>query len=355
MTDNPTNPRTVRLLVGGAAFVVIVAGLRAAAGIVVPFLLALFVAVICAPPLFALQERGVPRWLALTIVISAVVVGFGALGVVLGSSVNEFTAKVPSYEVRLRSLLDAATGYLIELGVSDELGEVRSLIDQTAVLRFVRNLVAALGSAVTNAFFVLLTAIFILLEATTFRGKLAAATGNNDAAASARFETMLIHVRRYLGIKTLTSLATGLLVALALSVVGVEFVFLWGLLAFLLNFVPSIGSLIAAVPGILQALVQLGWGSALVVTVLYLVINLGIGSAVEPRVMGRSVGLSTLVVFASLVFWGWVLGPVGMLLSVPLTMAVKVALESDPTTRGAALLLGPAVESGPRPDPGKDQ
>jgi len=349
MRDDPANHRTARTLIACAAFVIIVAGLRAAAGIVVPFLLALFVAVICAPPLLALQERGLPRWLALTIVISAVVVLFGALGVVLGSSVNEFTARVPSYEARLRSLLDAATGYLVELGVSEEIGEMRSLIDYSALLRFVRNLVAALGSAVTNAFFVLLTTIFILLEATTFRGKLAAATGNPDASATARFETMLTHVRRYLGIKTLTSLATGLLVAGALSIVGVEFVFLWGLLAFLLNFVPSIGSLIAAVPGILQALVQLGWGSALVVAALYLVINLGIGSAIEPRVMGRSVGLSTLVVFVSLVFWGWVLGPVGMLLSVPLTMAVKVALESDPATHGVALFLGPAVEAADSP------
>lgn len=343
MPDDPTSHRTFRLLVASAAFVVLVAGLRAAAGIVVPFLLALFVSVICAPPLFALQERGLPRWLALLLVISAVAVLFGGLGVVLGSSVNEFTAKVPSYEVRLRGLIDAATSYLAGLGLRDQIAEARSLVNAGALLGFVRNLVAALGSALTNAFFVLLTTIFILLEATTFRGKLAAATGDPEAS-TARFELILTHVRRYLAIKTLTSLATGLLVAVALSLVGVDFVFLWGLLAFLLNFVPSIGSFIAAVPGVLQALVQLGWGSALVVAALYLVINLGIGSGVEPRVMGRSVGLSTLVVFASLVFWGWVLGPVGMLLSVPLTMAVKVALESDPATRGAAVLLGPAVE-----------
>jgi predicted PurR-regulated permease PerM len=122
---------------------------------------------------------------------------------------------------------------------------------------------------------------------------------------------------------------------------------LWGLVAFLFNFVPNIGSIIAAVPALLLALVQLGPGPALAAGAGYLVVNIVMGNVVEPRFMGRGVGLSTLVVFLSLVFWGWVLGPVGMLLSVPLTMVVKLALEANPETRWIAVLIGPDVEPEP--------
>jgi len=126
--------------------------------------------------------------------------------------------------------------------------------------------------------------------------------------------------------------------------VGVDYPLLWGLLAFLLNFVPNIGSIIAAIPAVIQVLVQLGFSAALVVAGGYLVINILIGTFIEPRYMGRGLGLSTLVVFLSLVFWGWVLGPVGMLLSVPLTITAKIALESHDGTRWVAIMLGPKVE-----------
>ena len=136
---------------------------------------------------------------------------------------------------------------------------------------------------------------------------------------------------------------------------------LWGLLAFLLNYVPNIGSVIAAVPAVLFAAVQLGPGAALWAAAGYLVMNVAVGSILEPRFMGRGLGLSALVVFLSLVFWGWVLGPVGMFLSVPLTMMIKIALDSHPDTHWIAVLLGPegaAAEElaarAPEPDSGSE-
>ena len=119
----------------------------------------------------------------------------------------------------------------------------------------------------------------------------------------------------------------------------VDYPLLWGLLAFLLNYIPNLGSIIAAVPTVLLTLVQLGWSAALIVFAGYSVVNVVIGSFIEPRFMGKGLGLSTLVVFLSLVFWGWVLGPVGMLLSVPLTMTLKIALESSEENRWLAKLL----------------
>jgi predicted PurR-regulated permease PerM len=145
-----------------------------------------------------------------------------------------------------------------------------------------------------------------------------------------------------MGIKTWTSMLTGVLVSLWLWLLGVDHAQLWGVMAFLLNYVPNIGSFIAAVPAVLLALVQLGPGSALLAALGYLVVNIIIGNVIEPRFMGKGLGLSTLVVFLSLVFWGWVLGPVGMLLSVPLTITVKLALDSKPETRWLGVLLGPA-------------
>jgi predicted PurR-regulated permease PerM len=153
--------------------------------------------------------------------------------------------------------------------------------------------------------------------------------------------TSILHsVKRYMAVKTGISVFTGICIGAWTAILGVDYPFMWGLLAFLLNFVPNIGSIIAAVPAVLLALVQLGPWSALLVAIGYFVVNFTVGSVIEPRVMGRSVGLSTLVVFLSLVFWGWVLGLVGMLLSVPLTMTVKIAMENHRDTRWLAILLG---------------
>ena len=329
-------------LLVAACFVVVVAGLRAASSLVVPFLLALFVAIICAPALFALRERGLPRWLALTIVITATGVLFGVLVAALGTQITGFTQAVPGYQQKLQALVDAGAMRLQELGMPDLVDELRASFDTSYALRLVGSFAADLGNALTNTVFILLTVVFILLEAASFRGKLAAISSDPEAALD-RFGQILRSVRRYLALKTATSLATGATVAGGLAVIGVDFPLLWGLLAFLLNFVPNIGSILAAIPGVLQALVQLGWGPAAGATLLYLAVNLTIGNAIEPRLMGRSIGLSTLVVFGSLVFWGWVLGPVGMLLSVPLTMTVKIGLENSPSTRWIAVLLGPPI------------
>jgi predicted PurR-regulated permease PerM len=144
-------------------------------------------------------------------------------------------------------------------------------------------------------------------------------------------------------IKTIFSLATGVLVTVWLTVVGLNYAILWGVLAFLLNYVPNIGSTIAALPAVLIAIVQLGFFKAGATAAGYLVINLVLGSMIEPRFMGKGVGLSTLVVFLSLLFWGWVLGPVGMFLSVPLTITAKIALDSLEETRWLAILLGPEI------------
>jgi AI-2 transport protein TqsA len=196
----------------------------------------------------------------------------------------------------------------------------------------------------TNAFLILLTVIFILLEASSISAKIRAISGSTGESES-QFDKFIKNINRYMAIKTVTSLGTGICVAIWLKILGVNYPLLWGFLAFLLNYVPSIGSILAMVPAVLLAFIQMGGTKALFTVLGYLVINILIGSIIEPRVMGRGLGLSTLVVFLSLIFWGWVLGPVGMLMSVPLTMTVKIALDSSEGTHWAGILLGTEAQA----------
>jgi predicted PurR-regulated permease PerM len=192
----------------------------------------------------------------------------------------------------------------------------------------------------------------MLLEARSILRKLAEILQDPEESLP-RFESFSETINRYMAIKTTTSALTGIL-AYALNVLlGVDFAVLWGLLAFLLNYVPNIGSFIAAVPAVLLAAVQLGLGEAAFLGVAYFALNTVVGGMFEPRFMGQGLGLSTLVVWLSLVFWGWALGPVGMLLSVPLTVTLRIALEHRPDTHWIAVLLGPARElsSAAAPDP----
>jgi AI-2 transport protein TqsA len=327
------------LLVAVASFVIIVAGMRAAEALLVPFLLSVFLAVISAPPLFWLERRGLPKGLAMLTVVAGIVCILLMMAAIIGSSVDGFTRKLPEYQTHLHETTDALLAWLQKKGVRVSDPEVAKYLDPGAILRLVANTLNGLGGVLGNTFLIFLTVVFILFEASSFPVKLRAILGSHDTSLGG-FAKFTENVRRYLAIKTWTSLATGITVAVWLKLLGVDFAILWGLLAFLLNYIPNIGSIIAAVPAVLLALLQLGVGTAVWAASGYLVINVIIGTVIEPRFMGRHLGLSTLVVFVSMVFWGWVLGPVGMFLSVPLTMTLKLAMENEKHTRWIAILLG---------------
>ena len=214
--------------------------------------------------------------------------------------------------------------------------------DLKAVFRVVGKTLGGVGALLSNTFLILITVIFIVLEASSFPKKLKAISGDSNESL-VNLQKIVSNIKHYMAIKTLVSIATGILIAIWLIILRVDYPWLWGMLAFFLNFVPNIGSIIAAVPPALLAFVQFGIVKLLLTALGFMVVNVMIGNIIEPRFMGRGLGLSTLVVFVSLVFWGWVLGPVGMLLSIPLTMTVKIALESKEDTRWIAILLGSDV------------
>jgi predicted PurR-regulated permease PerM len=354
MNERTKQGSGTRFLFMAAALVIIIAGIRVAQPILVPFLLSLFIAIISGPPLIFLHRKGVPRALALLIVVATVIAIGLILAVLLGNSIDEFSRSLPVYQARLKEQMAALLAWLGGLGIDVPERGLQEALDPGAAMKLVARLLTGLGGALTNAFLILITVTFILLEASGFFAKLRTTVADPDRS----FETIdrfLSTIQRYMAIKTVVSLATGIAITVWLAILGIDYHLLWGLLAFLLNYIPNIGSLLAAVPAVLLALLQFGVGPALLAALGYLVVNIVLGTVIEPRFMGRGLGLSTLIVFLSLVFWGWVLGPVGMLLSVPLTMTVKIALDSSEDTRWIAVLMGPErsvdVVSQPPSDP----
>jgi predicted PurR-regulated permease PerM len=326
-----------------ASFIIVVAGMKAASSILVPFFLAVFIAVICAPPLFWLQRKGVPKILALVLILVAILIVGLLFGALIGPSLNDFLSSLPDYQERLSTYIAVFVSWLREKGVNIPQEEIAGTLHPGWVMSLAGDILSTLSSALTNAFLILLTVVFILLEVAEFPKKLRRVLKKPERSLST-IEKFSQSAKRYLVIKTLISAATGLVIWLWLLILGVDYPVLWGTLAFLLNYVPNIGSIIAAFPAVLLALVQFGVGSALLAVLGFSVVNVVIGNILEPKLMGRRLRLSTLVVFLSLVFWGWVLGPIGMILSVPMTSLVAIALESYEETQGLAIMLGSGTE-----------
>ena len=325
-----------RYLLTFACIIVVIAGLQAAAPILIPFLLAVFVAILSLPLLAFLQRHRVPTALAVSATVLADIAVLSGVGFLILGSMNEFTSQLPRYQELLEKGTQDAVAWVQERGVPLTASD---FVDASRVIGLVRGLVATVAGLLQNALLVILTTIFILMEATYLPGKLRLALDESQERAD-RWTKIVTDVQRYLGLKTVVCLATGGLVAAWLSVLGIDFPIFWGLVAFFLHYIPSIGAIIASVPTVLIAAVQFGVGKALLVAVGYLVISIVLGSLVEPMLMGRRFGISTLVVFLSLLFWGWVWGPVGMLLSVPLTIILKIMLENSEDFRWLAVMLG---------------
>jgi len=343
MDNNVKRTAKVPALLILASFIIVVAGMKAASSILVPFFLAVFIAVICAPPLFWLQRKGVPKVLALALILVTILIVGLLFGALIGPSLNDFLSSLPDYQERLSTHITALIGWLREKGINIPAKEVPRTLHPGWVMNLAGGIFSALSSVLTNGFLILLTVVFILLEVADFPKKLRAVLKNPERSLST-IEKFSQDAKRYLVIKTLISAAEALVIWLWLLILGVDYPVLWGTLVFLLNYVPNIGSIIAALPAVLLALVQLGVGSALLTALGFVVANIVLGNLVEPKLMGKGLSLSTLVVFLSLVFWGWVLGPIGMILSVPMTSLVKIALESYEETRGLAIMLGSGTE-----------
>jgi AI-2 transport protein TqsA len=334
-----------RALIVAAAIAIVLLFLQAAESIVAPVLLAVFIAIVAAPPLRWMQRKGVPKWGALALVAFVLLDAGSIFALITTGALEGFRDSLPGYQQRL-TLLNEQFGLWLEgVGIANSKEAVPDILNPAVVAALVRLALSNVGTIFATGLLVLLTVVFMLLEAPSLWLKLQTAFGLTEKS-EARLRRVLNTLNRYMVIKTGTSLATALFIWVWLSFLGIDFAILWAILAFLLNFIPYVGAVLMAIPAVLMALVQTDLQTTLFVAFGYLLANTLIGTVLEPRIMGRGLGISALAVFLSLLLWSWVLGTVGAFLSVPLTMVLMIALEASPQTRPIAILLGPDVAKG---------
>lgn len=340
--------RSHRALVAGGATILVVAGLKLAAPILVPVAFALFLGVLSQPLLQSLLKRGVPAPLAVfftMLVLAAVATLFVLL---LLGSLGELREVGPTYYAQFQERISFTLEWWEGKGIRILEWVPEKYRRPDAIVELAGGTVKGLLNLATQITIVLLTLVFILMEAAALPRKL--------ARLPAEYREVLLRVspvsqelQRYLLIKVAMSLAIGLAAGFWVGALGVEFPVLCGILAFACHFIPNVGALIAAAPAMALAFVQFDLTKSFAVLAGYLVIGTVLGNLVEPTLLGKRLGMSTLVVFLSLIFWGWLWGPVGMLLSVPLTGTIKILLERSESFSWLATLLDSSNPRGAAP------
>lgn len=336
-------PRGLVILLGLAAAVITMAGIQATAWLLTPMLLALVIVVVVSPVHRWLRYRGLPAWaatLALVLVVYGVLIAFALVMIV---SVTRLVALLPQYTERTRALAQQATDLAGRLGIeSGQLREAASSVDPGKLLSSLGSLLADLTGLTTSIVFLLALLLFFSVEATGIDGRLAEISRDSPQIHLA-LNDFARRTRRYLVVTTIFGLIIAVLDTVALAIAGIPLAVLWGLLSFVTNYIPNIGFIIGVVPPALLGLLSGGWQRLLLVIVIYTLLNFVVQSLIQPRYVGDAVGLSTTLTFVSLVFWAWILGPLGVLLAVPATLLVMAVLvEVDPKAGwAAALLRGP--------------
>jgi predicted PurR-regulated permease PerM len=343
----PSNAGT-RLLITVACFIIIIAGMKIAAPVLIRLALALFLVIVTRPAIAFLQRRRVPTVLAITLVVLLTFAVLATLVSVATTSLSEIGIAFPRYVSRYQLIEGSFLEWLRHWGIEVPPAIRPNLISATQAVDLASGAIRGAAGVTSTAALVLIIAIFGMLEANELPAKLNRAFGTG-AVTLQRLSLVVHEVQHYLRIKTAISMATGILVGVWVWLVGLDFPVFWGLVAFVLNYVPSVGSIIAAIPAVLLALVQIGPDAAFLTTLGYLAVNVALGNFLEPTLLGRRLNLSPLVVILSLVFWGWLWGPIGILLSVPLTMSCRMLLENSDDYRWIATLLAPAREDSRRP------
>ncbi len=339
--------------------------LRQFAGIVAPVLLALVLVITVHPLTGILRRRGLPMWLAKTITIIAVLGLIVGLAAALAISIAQLIALLPTYEDDFNELVDNLRAGLASLGIGpSEIQDALKEISLSRVAELAANILAGVVAIFSNLLFLLFVIAFMAVDATGFASRLSRVRRRHPAIVGA-LDTFVNGSRRYLAVATVFGLIVALFDTAFLWLIGVPLPVLWGLLAFITNYIPNVGFVIGLIPPALLALLDGGPQLMIIVIVVYSVINFVIQSIIQPKFVSNAVNISLTMTFLSLVFWTFVIGPIGSILAVPLTLLVKSLLfDVDPSTRWMSSLLegGPAPPedvnadetSGPEPDVSSD-
>lgn len=336
-----------RIAIIGAAVVIVLAGARGSTPILTPLLVAVFFAMITAPAMIWLTRRGVPRIPAAILVVAGLIGIFAGMIAFLGAALTGFVRSLPQYQARLDEQLAVLQSILTEYGItpggtSDGI-QIGDYIDQGFVLQQAAELARQVGSIAVDAFLVIVGIGFLLVEAPRIAAVLTRYLGVESPPYRHLVQSGRLLIE-YVVVRTKVNLITGTGTALFLAVLGVDFALLWGFFAFVLSYVPYIGLVVAAIPPTLLAFIEFGPAGAIAVIAAIAIIDAAAENVVLPRMAGRDLNLSPFVVLFSVVFWGFILGVVGVFLAIPLTIAVKLFLESWDETRWIGELLGAGEE-----------
>ena len=333
-----------RTLLAMAALIVIIAGLKAAASLVVPFILSLFISLLLAPLLHGLIAKGVPKPVAFVLVMALIFSLFVSVTGLVSTHMADLIAHSDDWQRAMVENLRGWIDYLARRGIPIDQQLFFSMVQPQKLFHFTLSILKNTSLLLSNSLLIFFMIVFMLLESFVIREKIAFIEKRSGVEGLVeKIDRFTERINRYFTLKTLTSAITGFWIVAVLYWFDVPYPVLWGLGGFMLNFIPVIGSIIAAVPPVLLSLATQGFGDALWIVGWFLLINTTIGNILEPRIMGRGLELSEIVVFISLVFWGWVFGKVGMLLAVPLTMLVKFALETSDSGNWIAVLMSDKI------------
>ena len=297
-------------LLAGASIVIILAGVREIAPVLNIFLVALLLAVAVSPLLTWQLRRGWPKAASLAVTILIVIVIMGSVSTILGVAINNIIGKAPFYQDKIAELYHAGLNALTARGIDVSDVQQLNIFSPDKIVSYMTSFLQNIFSTFGNFFFVVLLMVFILIEFAV------------DSWQS-RFGDISDDLKKYVTINAVAGLMAALADFVLLLVLGIDFAVLWGFLAFLFSFIPNIGFILSVVPPALLALLEFGWGHFILVIVGYVIFNSIIDNVIKPKFLGKEFKMSILVVFLSLLFWGWLLGAIGAILGVPLTMAVK--------------------------------
>ncbi|XPV68495.1 MAG: AI-2E family transporter [Halarcobacter sp.] len=321
-----------------ASFIIIIAGVKASSEIVIILFLAIFISSIFSTLINILQDKHIPKVISYLIVLGIFVLISLLLSYIVNISLKDFLSNLPQYEKQLQKLVVDTIALGEHYGYKIDKQTILDLLNFSSFFGITTNLIGSIGTFLSKFLLVIIGVGFILAESKSFEKKLKIIFQKNSKKIE-HFNLFTSNIQKYFLVKTTTSFLTGMLIAIALLILNIDYPILWGVIAMLFNFIPVVGSIIAAIPAILLSLVSADLNITIILMIVYVVINISISNIIEPKFMGKELGLSPLVIFFSLILWGWVLGIVGMFLAVPITMTLKIAFESNDTTKWISLLM----------------
>ncbi|HSJ04392.1 MAG: AI-2E family transporter [Verrucomicrobium sp.] len=350
-TTTPRAMKAGRALLTLACVIVVIGGLKLAAPFLVPIVTAFFLSVLSYPLMNWLMKRRVPHMVALFLTVSVIVLSLGLTVWAGAGLLRKFQSEVPTYVHKLKSYVDQTGAWLEERGVegakdtANQVFDVPSIISLATHQDVMKNVASMVGTTfgtvatvLGSTVIVLVVMMFILMEAPGTKGRAEVVKQAGGPNLTVLLQSAS-DIQQYLGVKTLISAATGILVFILCWAFGLKYPLLWAILAFFFNYIPAVGSTVASVPAVIEALAQNGVGSAIGVMIGYALINFCLDSLLQPMLMGRRFGISGLVIVLSVIFWGWLWGAVGMFLAVPLTMMMKVIIENTDEFRWISVAM----------------